>query len=210
MKTITRHAIVVEHDGRDYEVPAMPPVAEWFDPLVTATSTELHVTYLAVDDDAGGWANPLDDNEGVTYKLFDNGSERNDWVDDFSDGSGDPDVAQAMHEHRFFWLERYEHGLVRYALCSESSVVDRRWDVIEGVGWIMLDKEWFGGDATPEQYIEIARALCEEFTSWCNGDVYGVVHVTLDLITGDEIDTESCWGYIGSDYAEACAREEHS
>lgn len=209
MRTITRHLIVVEHDGREYDVTALPPVADWFEPLVSKIDDKLIVTYLAIDDDAGGWQNPLDDNEGVTYKIFDNGHQRNEWIDDFGDGSGDPDIAQAMAEHRFFWLERYEHGLVRYAPTGESSQVDRRWDVAPGVGWIMLDAEWFGGDATPEQYLDVARSLCDDFTSWCNGDVYGIVEVTLDAATGKEIGLDSCWGYIGIDSAEEEARAQH-
>jgi hypothetical protein len=205
MKTITRHAIVVEHDGRDYEVPALPPLADWFDPLVTASDTELRVTYLAVDDACRD--NPWDDTHGIEYKLFDRGYERDEWIA-IQNEDPDPDIVKAQADGRFFWLERYEHGLVRYAPIGESSQVDRQWDVAVGVGWLMLDADW--NETVDNTYLDMARAMCEELTSWCNGDVYGVVHVTLDLQTGDEIDVESCWGYIGLDYAEATAREEHS
>lgn len=205
MKTITRHCIVVEHDGRDYEVPALPPLADWFDPLVTATDTELHVTYLAVDDCAP--SNPWDDDEAIEYKIFDRGYDRDEWIDAHNEDP-DPDIVQAMEDGRFFWLERYEHGLVRYAPIGESSQVDRQWDVAVGVGWLMLDSDWKA--SVDNTFLDMARAMCEEYTNWCNGDVYGVVHVTLDLQTGDEVSVDSCWGYIGLDYAEATAREEHS
>lgn len=199
MKLITRHAMVIEHNGREYEIPQPGDVAEWMDPLVTERDDGLHVSYLAQDWDA---QNPWEDDEAIEYRIFDRGYERDEWIDAHNEDP-DPDIAKAMADGRFFWLERYEHGLVRYALINESSQVDRRWDVAHGVGYLILDTDW-AGDLT-----EIARNLCDTYTSWCNGDVYGIVHVRLDPTTGEVLDEESCWGYIGSEYAEQTMKEEH-
>lgn len=46
-----------------------------------------------------------------------------------------------------------------------------------------------------------AQSWLEEYTSWCNGDVWGIRLV--DAWTGDELD--SCWGFIGLDYAKDAA-----
>lgn len=48
-----------------------------------------------------------------------------------------------------------------------------------------------------------AKALIEEYNAWCNGDVYGVCVYVIDRITGERIEEDECWGYIGTDYAES-------
>ena len=55
--------------------------------------------------------------------------------------------------------------------------------------------------------IECAKSACEEFTKWCNGDCYGVVVVTCQA-DGSMIDSDECWGYIGSEYAEQTLDEQ--
>lgn len=51
---------------------------------------------------------------------------------------------------------------------------------------------------------EYCKGILEEFNSWCNGDVHGVVVYVIDRATGERIDEhdEECWGYIGWSYAE--------
>jgi len=51
-----------------------------------------------------------------------------------------------------------------------------------------------------------AENACEQYTSWCNGDCYGVVVVTCNQ-DGSMIDSDECWGYIGSEYAEQTLKE---
>lgn len=46
-----------------------------------------------------------------------------------------------------------------------------------------------------------AKSVLDEYQKWCNGEVYGVVIETFDE-DGEHIDTESCWGFIGDEYAE--------
>lgn len=204
MNIITTRSFIVTHDGTDYTVPdTYGCAAEWFDPLVgTDDKGHIIVTYIA-QDDSGDHENPWErDDDSITYRIFDNGHQRDQFMDDQIENP-DAEIFKAQAEGRFFWLERYEHGLVRYALVNESSQTDRQWDVAHGVGYLILDTDW-SGDLT-----EIARALCEEYTAWCNGECYGIVNVTLDLL-GEQIDEDTCWGYIGSSYAEQEARDQHA
>lgn len=53
----------------------------------------------------------------------------------------------------------------------------------------------------------MARGVCETYTSWCNGDCYGVVVVTCEA-DGSMIDSDECWGYIGHEYAEQTLKEQ--
>ncbi len=48
---------------------------------------------------------------------------------------------------------------------------------------------------------ELAEQACETYTSWCNGDCWGVCIDTFDK-EGNKISDDACWGYIGSEYAE--------
>jgi hypothetical protein len=48
---------------------------------------------------------------------------------------------------------------------------------------------------------EYAKNVLEEYEKWCNGEVFGVIIETFDE-AGEHIDTESCWGIIGEEYAD--------
>jgi hypothetical protein len=47
---------------------------------------------------------------------------------------------------------------------------------------------------------ELAKDAAEQYTDWCNGNCFGVVVVTYDK-EGNEIEHDSCWGFVGDDYA---------
>jgi len=137
----------------------------------------------------------------------------------------------AIEEGRAFLIEKYEHGLVRYALIGESSAVDRQWDVSGAIGVMVADGDW-GDDV---DLADAARNTLQTYTDWCNGNMYGIVHVTYQRarlvrhhpIIGEGIpqcsvcgkgvilfddDTHDCWeptedesvwGFIGREHAES-------
>jgi hypothetical protein len=55
--------------------------------------------------------------------------------------------------------------------------------------------------------LEMAEEACETYTSWCNGDCYGIVIGIYDL-EGDVVEEDTCWGYVGSEWAEEALEEE--
>lgn len=72
------------------------------------------------------------------------------------------------------------------------------------------------GDLTPAQLatgraaaaLELAQQALDEYNAWLSGDVYGVIVEKFDLVSEEDDepvweqhDDESCWGYVGSDYA---------
>jgi hypothetical protein len=115
-------------------------------------------------------------------------------------------------------IERYEHGLVNYAPIGEASQVDRQWDVAFGVAVMRFTKpDTIGPDDDPDKLLNFARAVCEDYTAWCNGDVYGMIRwervappVVPLMEPGDFTDqwqeTDSCCGFIGYRYAEQIAK----
>lgn len=62
-------------------------------------------------------------------------------------------------------------------------------------------------DAEHDAAREIAKSAAEEYTSWCNGDCYGVVVAIFDRY-GEILDEDACWGYIGDDYAYQALQDE--
>lgn len=111
---------------------------------------------------------------------------------------------EVLESDAVFQVERYEHGLVSYSLVADGrGYVDRQWDVCT-VGVI-------GVPAGPEGYTnprEAAAVWLDEYTKWCNGDVYGVVEAHYSRSSVEDswalVDDvhDSCWGYIGSDVAQ--------
>lgn len=163
------------------------------------------LTWLALDD-ASHLDNPLEGqegyyNEGVSFVSFRRG-EYPSWVEECEspDAVIDRLVEDGTSRDRLFLVECYSHGLESYSLVSDQRFYpDRQWDV--GLAGVLTVPD----DATePEEY---ARGILEEYTSWVNGDVWGVVTVYLNP-DGSFREHESCWGYVGRDYAETVAKEE--
>lgn len=132
---------------------------------------------------------------------------------------GEPhDYPDAFDPETDFWIERYEHGLVRYAPIGESSAIDRQWDVAPGVAILrFLKPDDFG-----HPLIEVARSICNEYTEWCNGNCYGVleferVRNAPKVPVPGMVDTDfdfhwvetdgTVWGLLGDDWAEQVAKE---
>lgn len=55
--------------------------------------------------------------------------------------------------------------------------------------------------------LELAEQAASLYTSWANGDCYGVVIGIYDL-EGDLVEEDACWGYAGSEWAEEALEEE--
>lgn len=96
------------------------------------------------------------------------------------------------HPARTFLVEKYEHGLVRYALTGESSAVGRQWDVA-AIGFIVVPD-------TTDDPAGLARRLLESYTHWRNGNTYDVVIVTYDA-EGNEVKHETSGMHYGEDSA---------
>lgn len=83
-----------------------------------------------------------------------------------------------------------------------------------------LQKFAEGVELTPEMQtkgrnraaIELAEQACQQYTDWCNGNCYGYTverHTRADADSSWEFveEVDSCWGYVGGDYAESVLAE---
>ncbi len=111
-------------------------------------------------------------------------------------------------------LDVYEHSGVSYSVSGEG--MQCIFDTAKGGAVWIPDKTLTEEiESMPESdrqafVIDRARSACQEYTSWCNGDCYGVV---IDVYTFDgeqwisEDDGDSCWGFIGYSYAQEQLKE---
>lgn len=131
-----------------------------------------------------------------------------DWDDVSTKCRVSPDIDAVL-------LDRYEHGLCRYTVHSNGGCP---WDTSRGEAVWVPDKhlrEELKKIADPEarwkQAVEWAQQACEQYTSWCNGECYGCVVEVFqrnDDGSWEQIEEDSCWGFIGSDWAEEALKSE--
>lgn len=232
-----RSAVFTDDQGREFNLPVVTEhVDDFHGPLVSdLPNGNVLVSYMVLDDDAWylgddfkdphGWQQftileSQRDADALSAQLNECGHCGEDRHDHGSEGDEDAygvwdhdwvpnDAAKALEAGRAFFFEKYEHGMVRYALLGESSQVDRQWDVTPVAGFLWADDDW-GEGVDLEQ---AARDFLQSYTDWCNGNVWGIVHVEFTDQQGlgwSQVgDDETCWGYIGDDHAAEIMKEEH-
>lgn len=155
-------------------------------------------------------------NDGVrtlSWKVQDNDPMEHDWQEgvefvDFRGRSNGPEerdlfMAEAIErlgpEHVHL-VEVYSHGLESFSRVDAGMFYpDRRWDV--AAACVLVTPT----DVTNPA--EFADGCLSEYTSWCCGDVWGVVVVEVPAdYDGSELECESVWGFIGSEYADECVK----
>jgi hypothetical protein len=230
MKTHTRH--IIDFDDLELEIPFDDPYGMDIEDemlIDRMPDGKIVVSYIVTDDHAGG-ENPAEEecwgwdpwiilesqrDADELSQLLNTCTRCGYEFDDHDPEQYEPGEAhefvnshrEAMKAGRAFYFEKYEHGLVNYALRGEASQVDRQWDVTAIAGFMEA-----ADDVTPSADYSIedmARASLETYTAWCNGWVYGVVHCTYEA-DGTFIDEESCWGFIGDEWAISQLKDEHA
>ena len=134
------------------------------------------------------------------------------------------------YEEDAVFLSYFEHGNCLWGVKGTiNNTPDFRWDGVGTAGLWIPDKALLEeaknmkGQERRNKMEEWAGQACEVYTQWCNGEVFGVVvtaykakyHDSGELYDTEEdyrFDTpvfdESCWGYLGYQYAEECLRDE--
>jgi len=134
---------------------------------------------------------PLDwEQEAVKFLTW----ERNSTLSDYNDMEREEvERLGNLKQYSLFPLYKYEHGGVAYSVGGFSCP----WDSGQ-VGYVLVIDAQVGGDPR-----EAAQGVCDQVTSWCNGDIWGF---TVEDEEGEEL--YSCWGFIGdTDYVKKAARD---
>lgn len=156
----------------------------------TETHDESGLSFRIVLDDMGCVESPLDNDESVAFfvfhRKFENPSESL---------ARDPDAlaeweADNVGIWKSFPLFLYDHSAQCYRPSrSGNNPFSCPWDSGR-VGSIALKHADFGAGA---DLFKIAESICDAYTSWANGEIYGFE--ILDF-SGEVMD--SCWGFIGN------------
>ncbi len=109
----------------------------------------------------------------------------------------------------FYLVDKFEHSQVHYSI-SGTHAPDR-WDTAQGSAvFIPCDyiqseyrkmKKAQGEGVAFQHFIQDSNNVLEQYSNWCNGEVYGYSVLTFDK-KGNEIDCDECWGFIGQEYAQ--------
>lgn len=163
---------------------------EHIDPYVNDEGT---VVRFAIQDDCFGdyeWPEGVEFIQGNSrYGYYHNDPES--WLEQFNE---DPNYA-------VFPVGIYEHGLIHHCVHGDRWFPDMQWDYAVG-GAIAIP-------IGPEGYTEpreAANSILEEYSAWCNGDVYAIVtYVKRD---NGEWEMDNPVGpYIGSEWAHIAVKE---
>lgn len=170
------------------------------EPVVLKTPTKIVVGYLCHDEDC---QNPCEDQDGMGHirSLSDRHINSISMEEAQSLLESDPDVVP---------LSYFEHGNSIWGVAgSMDHYPDMRWDGVKFAGVWVPDKccrdeiALVGKNKAKRRLraIELAEQCCKEYTSWCNGDCWGVCVDVFDLV-GKRLSDDACWGYIGTEWAE--------
>jgi hypothetical protein len=158
------------------------------------------VGYLQPDDD------PMD---------FWDGDGLGTLVEFTSQSQAESELNRVMYQKGTMWLlvQKYSHSGVHYSIAGHHSYPDFMWDVSPFAG-IFIPCDWVqkqyhknkykrGGKAAALAKMQAdSNSILDEYSKWCNGDVWGYVVEVRDQ-DGEELtdEADSCWGFIGYEYA---------
>lgn len=189
--------------GKNMSV-TMKPIDFTIDKQVTFFRGD-YILFATLEHD-GDAQNPCDDGNFTVYSLGRNhlnsiGLER---------------ANELLEEHgkRAFRLSYFEHGSCVWSLQGQGPQCE--FDSVSFAGVLVIEGD---DDFDFESY---AKSALEEYTSWCNGDVYGYTIKAYKLLRdsdGDAISSashyeskeafvdDSVWNFIGNDYVQEAINE---
>jgi len=189
MRTVTTNYVTIPGTEIEIETAFLPDSES--DILVNRTETGVMFVGWLVDDPDCSFGNPFDDDEGSSFSDFT-------WL--YGQRGRlyrDEHLRVMRNEHgaeRVFLVDKYEHGGVAYSLAATVGYPDAQWDVASSCCVLVVPD-----DVTdPRAY---AVGMLDTYTSWCNGDVYGIVSCTVTP-DGTVSERSECWGFIGHEHAE--------
>lgn len=130
-------------------------------------------------------------------------------------------VLEYMWEEPQFWpgnpdavfLDVYDHSGQAWSISGGG--MQCRWDTSSGAGaWVpdkylleQIESDVKEGKDRRTQCRLYAEQFLDTYNAIISGDVYGCVVEVFDD-AGEQVDDESCWGFIGSEYAEESLKSE--
>lgn len=173
-------------DGRRLELPFDPESDEV---TLIQHNDEILLGCLVRDDDS---PDPLVDYDEFAFVQFESEyihcrprPEPEDFKETIRENKG-----------RVFYVESAGDG---YEI-SHEALLKNAGDIDIATGYLIVPADV----TSPAKY---AQGVMAEYSSWCEGDVWGVCVWHYDAETLDLRDRDECWGCYGSEYAEQVLKE---
>lgn len=122
-------------------------------------------------------------------------------------------VARGLEEDKqlFYYVDKYSHSGVHYSVSETRDYPDDRWDVSHRCAIFIpcedIQAEYkklkysVGRINAALKFEQDTNSILNEYSMWCNGEVYGVINRVVDIATQEDLIDETCWGFIGYEYA---------
>ena len=183
MRTETRYYHELE-DGREVELPfdiAGADIAE------VQTADKILLGCIVRDLGPG---DPLEEFDEGTLVQFNRSYKHNGPRPDVEDFQ---DIIRE-NKGRVFYVDSMRDG---YAVGHRATIKNSE-DIEDAAGYYIAPTDLKPG----KQAANYAKGVMEQYTAWCEGDVWGVCVWEYDKATLALLERDECWGYYGSDYAE--------
>lgn len=106
-----------------------------------------------------------------------------------------------------FIVDNYSHGNNHFSIQNTRWYPDRRWDVAPRGIFVPPDdmqkqyhkrKYAVGCDKARFELVGPSNSILDEYSKYCNGEVYGAI---VFFNGREDLEEDSCWGYIGYEHA---------
>jgi len=183
MRKETRYYHELE-DGREVELPFD---IEGADITEVQTAGKIILGCIVRDLDPG---DPLEEFDEGTLVQFDRHLKHAGMLPEL----GDFKDLIMENKGRVFYVGNMRNG---YSV-GRLATIKNSEDIEDAAGYYIAPEDLKPG----KQAANYANGVMEQYTAWCEGDVWGVCVWEYDKVTLELGERDECWGYYGSDYAE--------
>lgn len=199
--TRTRITTEIQVPGTDIWFEAIGHVPNSYDDVWTSETPTGYVLTFLVQDECYGedfeWDNPDTPNDEWVNGCFRDFRDSRDGGGQEARDTFATEMIEEVGVYRVFIVDVYSHGMDHFSIANTAPYPDRQWDVAPACVLAVP------ADVTNPR--EWAEGVLETYSSWVNGDVWGIV--TYDVAPDGTLnDYDTIHGYIGHENAEAEAK----
>lgn len=155
-----------------------------------------------------------DDETFVRKSLAQDANDARGWACVIYDEEMKDVLTEMWHEPKYFpgdphaqLLACYDHSGQFWSLRGQG--MQCQWDTSNSAGvWVPDDEMRADLDKDPKLARKYAQSFLDEYNAIISGDVYGCVVQTNDA-DGKVEDSDSCWGFVGSEHAQESLKSEY-
>lgn len=181
----------------------------YFDPEISSEEPVSHIdpsfSILPNGNIRGVWA--VNDEDPFEYEFMEGDSLEEFRSEDARDTYIKEKIASGVPEDHIFIVDKYSHSGVSYSVHDTKTYPDHNWDTAPS-NVLILDADSANKNLGGVIDIEAAQSTLDNYTSYANGDVYGIAVAIFDKDGEITDEPEVSWGYIGTEYVEEMIKDD--